>query len=151
MADKTTSTIMIAVPRKIVMSVIADFAEYPAWATGVRSAEVLDSGTDGRALRVRFALDAGMIKDNYVLEYDWDADAGVRWEIAEQGSMISELSGGYFLADREAGTEVTYELAVGLRVPMIGMLKRRAEKTIIDTALRGLKSRTETVWGDSRD
>jgi hypothetical protein len=25
------------------------------------------------------------------------------------------------------------------------MLKRRAEKTIIDTALKGLKSRTETI------
>ncbi len=144
MTDKTTSTITIAVPRKIVMSVIADFAEYPAWATGVRSAEVLDSGADGRALRVRFALDAGMIKDNYVLEYDWDADAGVRWKL-EQGSMISELSGGYFLSDREAGTEVTYELAVGLRVPMIGMLKRRAEKTT--TTPPAAKSLFETVWG----
>jgi hypothetical protein len=28
---------------------------------------------------------------------------------------------------------------------MIGMLKRRAEKTIIDTALKGLKSRAESI------
>jgi len=38
---------------------------------------------------------------------------------------------------------VSYELAVGLRMPMPGMLKRRAEKTIIETALKGLKARTE--------
>jgi hypothetical protein len=55
------------------------------------------------------------------------------------------MSGGYQLADRGDSTEVTYELAVGIKIPMIGMLKRRAEKTIIDTALKGLKSRTETI------
>lgn len=151
MADKTTSTILIAVPKKNVMSVIAEFAAYPEWATGVRSAEVLDTGADGRAHRVRFGLDAGIIKDSYVLGYDWDGDLQVRWELVEQGSMISEMSGRYLLADRGDRTEVTYDLAVGIRVPMIGMLKRRAEKTIIDTALKGLKSRAEAIGGDSRD
>jgi Polyketide cyclase / dehydrase and lipid transport len=151
MTDKTTSTILIAVPRKNVMSVIAEFAAYPEWAAGVRSAAVLDSGVDGRARRVRFALDAGLIRDSFILGYDWDDDTEVRWELAEPGSMISEMSGRYLLADREDGTEVTYDLAVGLRIPMIGMLKRRAEKAIIDTALKGLRSRAEAVGGDSRD
>jgi Polyketide cyclase / dehydrase and lipid transport len=143
MADRTTSSIVIGMPRKEIMAVIADFAAYPQWATGVRSAEVLSSA-DGRAATVRFTLDAGVIKDSYVLGYDWDGDAGVHWNLAQPGSVISEMSGGYELADRGDGTEVTYELAVGIRVPMPGMLKRRAEKTIIDTALKGLKSRAET-------
>ena len=151
MADKTTSTILIAVPKKNVMSVIAEFAAYPEWATGVRSAEVLESGADGRGRRVRFTLDAGMIKDSYVLGYDWDGDARVRWELAERGSMISQMSGRYLLTDRGDSTEVTYELAVGIRVPMIGMLKRRAEKIIIDTALAGLRSRAEALGGASHD
>ena len=54
------------------------------------------------------------------------------------------MSGGYLLADQWRGTEVTYELAVDIRIPMLGMLKRRAEKTIIDTALKGLKKRVES-------
>jgi hypothetical protein len=145
MADKTTSSIVIGVPRKDVMTVIADFAVYPRWATAVRSAEVLSQNADGRANEVRFKLDAGMIKDSYVLGYDWDGDAQVRWNLAEAGSVISEMSGGYTLADRGDSTEVTYELAVGLRIPMIGMVKRRAEKMIIDTALKGLKSRAESI------
>jgi hypothetical protein len=78
-----------------------------------------------------------------VLRYDWDGDAMVRWELAEQGAMISEMAGAYVLAERGDGTDVTYELSVGIRVPMIGMLKRRAEKAIIDAALKGLKSRAE--------
>ena len=144
MADRTSSSITVAAGREVVMGVIADFGSYPEWATGVRSAQVLDPDSDGRPLRVRFGLDAGMIRDSYVLAYDWDGDAGVRWHLAEPGSMVTEMSGAYLLAEDGAGTKVSYELAVGTRVPMIGMLKRRAEKTIIDTALKGLKKRAES-------
>jgi carbon monoxide dehydrogenase subunit G len=144
MADRTSSSITIAAPKDQIMSVIADFAAYPEWATGVRSAEVVDAGAGGRPAKVRFALDAGLVKDSYILGYEWNGDDGVHWELAESGSMVSEMSGSYLLADDGAGTKVTYELAVGVRVPMIGMMKRRAEKTIIDTALKGLKKRAES-------
>lgn len=144
MADRTTSSIVIRMPRKEVMAVIADFAAYPEWATGVRGAEVLSAG-GGRAAKVRFTLDAGVIKDSYVLGYDWDGDARVHWDLAEAGAVVSEMSGGYELGDRGDATEVTYELTVGIKVPLPGILKRRAEKTIIDTALKGLKSRAETI------
>ena len=145
MADKTSSSMTVGAPREVVMRVIADFPAYPQWATGVRSAEVTVPGADGRASQVRFVLDAGIIKDSYVLAYQWDADAAVHWDLAQTGSMISEMAGGYLLADEGGGTRVTYELAVGLRVPMLGMLKRRAEKTIIDTALKGLRARAQSL------
>jgi ribosome-associated toxin RatA of RatAB toxin-antitoxin module len=143
MGDRTTSSISITAARPEVMAVIADFAAYPQWASAVRAAEVLSRDDQGRASRVRFSLDAGMIKDSYVLGYDWDGDAAVRWELVENGSVISGLTGGYALAGRPGGTEVTYDLSVDLRMPLIGMLKHRAEKMIIDTALKGLKSRVE--------
>jgi hypothetical protein len=150
MADRTSSSITVAASRPTVMGVIADFGAYPDWATGVRSAGILEAGPDGRALRVRFGLDAAMIRDSYVLSYTWDADSAVRWELSEAGSMVTEMSGAYLLADEGAGTRVSYELSVGTRVPMLGMLKRRAEKTIVDTALKGLKSRAESVQGAGR-
>jgi hypothetical protein len=133
------------------MAVIADFTAYPEWATGVRAAEVIEQLDDGRASRVRFTLDAGPIRDRYVLRYRWDGDAQVRWDLdqAGPGAVISELSGGYLLAERErdSATDVIYDLTIGIRIPMIGMLKRRAERTIIDTALKGLKSRAENEGG----
>jgi Polyketide cyclase / dehydrase and lipid transport len=147
MAAMTSSRIMIAAPRADVMAVIADFSAYPQWASAVRGAEVLGSDASGRASRVRFRLDAGVVKDTYVLGYDWDDDAGVRWDLAEPGSVISGMSGRYLLADRDGATEATYDLAVDLRVPMPGLLKRRAEKTIIQTALNGLKNRAERLSG----
>jgi hypothetical protein len=148
MADKTSSTMTIDVPGPVIMAVIADFAAYPQWATGVRAAEILGTGADGRAEVVRFTIDAGVVKDTYALRYTWEGDEAVRWELAERGSAISEMSGAYLLADAGGATSVTYELAVGLSIPMIGMLKRRAEKTIIDTALKGLRSRAEKVAGE---
>jgi len=142
---------MIAAPRAAVMAVIADFAAYPQWASAVRAAEVLGEEAAGRAGRVRFTLDAGVVKDTYVLGYDWDGDAAVRWHLAEPGSVISAMDGSYLLADRDGATQATYELAVDLRIPMPGLLKRRAEKTIIDTALKGLKNRVESRPGDGGD
>jgi hypothetical protein len=60
--------------------------------------------------------------------------------------MLRGLDGAYELVEAADGsTEVTYRLAVDLAMPMIGMLKRKAEKVIIDTALKGLKKRVETV------
>lgn len=147
MTGRTTSTTMIAMPRKVVMGVIADFAAYPDWA-GVHSAEVLDEpGADGRARTVRFELDAGIIKDRFVLAYAWDGDEQVRWELAEAGSVITAMSGAYTLAGRDDGTEVTFELAVGVRIPMVGMLRRQVEKMVIHTALKELKSRVEAAGG----
>jgi hypothetical protein len=150
MADKTSSSMTIDVRRPVIMAVIADFAAYPQWASGVRSAEVVLSGPDGRPAHVRFTLEAGIIKDKYLLGYTWRDDDEVRWELVERGSMISEMSGAYLLQDEPSGgTNVTYELAVGLAVPMIGMMKRRAEKTIIDTALKGLRSRAKKVASEN--
>ncbi len=149
MADKTSSTMTIDAPKSVIMAVIADFAAYPQWASGVRAARVERSDADGLPDQVRFTLDAGLIKDKYVLGYTWRGDDEVRWELVERGSMISDLSGAYLLAGDSGTTSVTYELAVGLAVPMIGMMKRRAEKTIIDTALKGLRSRVENA-GDGR-
>ena len=150
MADSTTASIAVAAPSAVVLDVIADFAAYPEWASGVRLAEVLERDAGGRATRVRFQLDAGPIRDTYVLGYQWDGDAGVRWQMAEAGAVVSGMTGAYLLAGESGGTEVTYELAVDVRIPMPGMLKRRAEKTIIDTALKGLKKRAEARGGEQR-
>src|SRR5258708_13566157 len=137
MADKTSSTMTIDAPRSVVMAVIADFAAYPQWATGVRSAEVLQAGQDGRAEHVRFTIDAGVIKDSYTLGYTWQGDEQVRWDLVQRGTAISEMSGAYRLDESgtptldESGTPTmgTYELAVSLAIPMIRMLNRRRPKT----------------------
>ncbi|MFD1937935.1 MULTISPECIES: SRPBCC family protein [Nonomuraea] len=143
MADRTTSSITIDADRSRVMTVVADFPAYPEWAGQVKSAEVLSTNGAGRPQTVRFVLDAGVISDTYTLGYEWIDDESVSWQVVESGTMVRELKGSYTFADRGSATEVTYELAVDLKVPMIGMIKRKAEKVIVDTALKGLKKRVE--------
>ncbi len=144
MAEQTTSSIVISAEPSEVMAVIADFEAYPKWAQGVKKAEPVESGNDGRAKQVYFELDASPIKDAYTLSYDWDDDTSVTWSLVE-GKMLKAMDGAYELSDRGDGsTEVSYRLAVDIAIPMIGMLKRKAEKVIIDTALKGLKKRVES-------
>ena len=144
MADQTTSSIVIAAPASSVMAVIADFESYPAWAQGVTRAEVVETEPGGRAAQVDFELDASPIKDAYTLAYDWKGDQSVSWRLVE-ARMLKAMDGAYELVGQGSSTEVTYRLAVDVSIPMIGMLKRKAEKVIIDTALRGLKRRVESL------
>lgn len=147
MAEQTTSSITIAASRSEIMRIIADFDAYPEWAGAVRETEVLETGPDGRASKVRFVLDAGVLQDAYALGYDWKGDEAVRWHLVEQGSVLSGMRGAYLLSEHDepsGGTDVTYELAVDVKIPMIGMFKRKAEKVIIDTALSELKKRVES-------
>ena len=144
MADQTTSSIVIDAPAAEVMAVIADFPAYPEWAQGMKKAEVVEEGSGGRADKVHFELEATPIKDSYTLAYDWKGDSSVTWQLVE-GKMLKAMEGAYVLQPAGAGTEVTYRLAVDLSIPMIGMLRRKAEKVIIDTALKGLKKRVESL------
>jgi ribosome-associated toxin RatA of RatAB toxin-antitoxin module len=144
MAEQTTSSIVIDAPAAEVMAVIADFPAYPEWAQGMKHAEVVEPGADGRAEKVHFELEATPIKDSYTLAYDWKGDSSVTWVLVE-GKMLKAMEGAYLLRPSGAGTEVTYRLAVDLSIPMIGMLRRKAEKVIIDTALKGLKKRVESL------
>jgi hypothetical protein len=110
----------------------------------MKQADVVEAGADGRAERVHFELDATPIRDSYTLSYDWDGDRSVRWHLVE-GKMLKAMEGVYELRPTGDGTEVTYRLSVEIAIPMIGMLRRKAEKVIIDTALKGLKKRVESL------
>ncbi|MCW2747699.1 MAG: cyclase [Nocardioidaceae bacterium] len=140
---RTTGDIVIDASAPSIMAVIADFSSYPSWATGVDEAVVIEEGVGGRADLVRFSLNAPPIRDGYVLRYQWKPES-VTWTLDEKGSMLVAMDGAYLLApEPSGGTRVTYQLAVDVSIPLLGMLKRKAEKVIIDTALKGLKARVE--------
>ncbi|MBA8794343.1 ribosome-associated toxin RatA of RatAB toxin-antitoxin module [Friedmanniella endophytica] len=141
MADQTSSSIDIDAAPAEVMAVIADLERYPEWVDSLKSATVL-SERGGRAEQVRMVLEHPVVKDTYTLAYDWDGDREVRWHLVE-GQLLKAMDGSYALTPAGRGTRVTYTLAVDLSLPMLGMIKRKAEKTIIDGALKGLKKRVE--------
>ena len=143
MADQSTQSIVVDAPAADVMAVIADFPDYPQWVAAAKQVEVLETGDDGRARRVHFVLDAGAVKDDYVLDYTWDGDRQVSWTLVK-GQMQKRQDGSYTLVEKDGSTEVTYSITIDLSIPMLGMIKRKAEKVILDTALKELKKRVES-------
>lgn len=140
MADLTSASIDIAAPAEAVLAVISDFSCYPLWVDSISTAEVLTC-VDGRPDTVRMVLTHPLVSDDYVLAYSW-APGTVSWRLV-RGTLLKAMDGCYALTAVPGGTRVTYSLVVDVNLPMIGMFKRKAEKTIIDGALQGLKQRVE--------
>src|SRR6476469_7712975 len=115
MADQSTQSITIDAPAADVMAVIADFPSYPEWVAAAKKVEVVDPGDDGRARRVHFVIDAGAVKDDYVLDYTWDGDRTVSWTLV-RGQMMKRQEGSYSLAESGGSTEVTYAITIDLSV-----------------------------------
>jgi hypothetical protein len=143
MATPSSQSLTMAAEPAAIMDVIADFEAYPAWTGAVKTVRITDPGDGERATQVRFSMDAGLLKDNYELAYTWAPDGlTVSWTLVS-GQMQKAQQGSYVLRPTAAGTEVTYTLAVDLVVPMIGVLRRKAERVILDTALKELRKRVE--------
>lgn len=151
MADTSTQSIHIAAPPAAVAAVVCDFAGYPRWADAVREAEVVEEYEDGYASQVRFVLDAGPMADEYTLRYEYSEDISrIEWHLVAPSKMQKVQDGSYDIEDNGDGTStVTYTLAVELSIAMLGMFKRKAEKMIMDTALRALKRRVESLGSAS--
>ena len=143
MAEKSAQTIYIEADPSTVMDVIADIGSYPEWVAEYKEAEVLDTDGAGNPKTARLVLDAAVLKDTMVLSYVWPADRqSVTWTLVSS-SLLKALQGAYRLSPKGSGTDVTYELSVDLVIPMIGLLKRKAERRLTDTALKDLKKRVE--------
>jgi ribosome-associated toxin RatA of RatAB toxin-antitoxin module len=139
--DASRSTIFIKAAPAAVMNVIGDVASYPQWIHFLKDVEILETDASGRPATARFVLDAAVIADEYTLAYTWSDDE-VSWHLVS-GTSIKSMDGSYRLQSTTAGTDVEYALAIDVTVPLLPVLKRKAEQVLIDTALRALKARVE--------
>jgi carbon monoxide dehydrogenase subunit G len=144
-AEQTEGTIDIdAAPAKV-MAAITDFDAYPEWA-GVKSAEVTNRDEQGRPVEVAMQVSQMGFEAAYTLIYRYAAgDGGVSWTTKEASGVIRDIAGEYVLEPAGDGTTVTYRLTLELGISLPGFLKKTAERTVISTALGGLKNRVEEV------
>lgn len=145
MADRGRGEIVVDAPIEDVYAVAADLEALPRWAPDVKHAEVLSRDDQGRPETAEFRVGGYGITIGYRLRYTHDQPNRLSWTL-EHSNELRRMDGEYrFEPTDDGGTHVEYLLEVDLRIPVLGMIKRRAERTIIDHALKGLKAQAERV------
>ena len=143
MADEGRGSKVITAPAEVLWDVAVDVERYPEWAADVKSVTVDERDEEGRPARATFTVGGFGLSSSYTVAYRYEAPQSFSWSLVQSNEM-RQLDGEYRFDDRGDGTvEVTYSLTVDLKIPMIGMLKRKAERTIIGHALDGLRKEAE--------
>jgi hypothetical protein len=126
-----------------VSEVLFDLEKYPDWSDSITKVKVTERDEGGRVTGATLTIAAGAVKDEVSLSYNWDgAPQRLEFEL-EDANMLTKMDGAYILKDLGDETEVTYELSVGLSMPIPQMMITKQEKTTIDQALAQLKEHCE--------
>jgi uncharacterized protein YndB with AHSA1/START domain len=143
MAETASQTTTIAATPERVWAIATDFERYPEWAKDVKDVIVRGRDDEGRPVEVEFRASALGRSTHYTLSYDYSqAPSVLAWSIL-RGDIMRTIDGAYHLsATADGGTQVRYDLAIELVVPLPGFVKRRAEVRILNT-VRELKTRAE--------
>ena len=143
MAETAFQTTTIAASPERVWAIAAEFERYPEWAKDVKDVIVRTRDEQGRPTEVEFRASALGRSTHYTLGYDYAAAPDVlAWRMI-RGDIMRTIDGAYrFTPMADGGTEVRYDLAIELVVPLPGFVKRRAEVRILNT-VRELKARAE--------
>jgi uncharacterized membrane protein len=143
MSDMSRSTIVIEAPISHVSEVLFDLEKYPEWSDSITKVKVSERDESGRVTGATLTISAGALKDEVSLSYNWDGAPGrLEFEL-EDANMLTKMDGAYILKDLGDETEVTYELSVGVSMPIPQMMVTKQEKTTIDQALAQLKEHCE--------
>ena len=144
MSEFSSSTISIDSPIAEVGATLFAVASYPDWSTSFKKVEVLETDDQGRAVKAKLTVDAGPVKDVVTLVFDWtSAPSKVTFSL-EDANLLTKMDGAYLLKSLDADTtSVTYELSVGLSMPIPAMMITKQEKSTIDSALKQLKEHLE--------
>ncbi len=144
MSDSSSSTVTIDSPFAAVSEALFALEKYPEWSSSIKSVEAVARDDQGRITKAKMTIDAGMMKDRVILDYDWsEAPSRLSFSL-DDADLLTGMDGAYILKSvDEDTTSVTYELTVSLSMPIPAMMRQKAEKTTIDQALSQLKTTLE--------
>ncbi|MDP8956916.1 MAG: SRPBCC family protein [Actinomycetota bacterium] len=144
MAEQTEGEIEIDATPEEVLEVITDFDAYPQWAQGVKKTEVKNTDSQGRPSEVFMEVGQMGFNASYTLAYKYKAkNGGLSWTSKDASGAVKSLKGEYVLDETDGGTHVTYRMTVEPAVKLPGMMRKQAERMVVNTALGGLKKRVE--------
>ena len=143
MAETATESITIDASPERVWEIAVDLPRYPEWARDIKAVTINATDDHGRPAEVEFRASALGRSTHYTLAYDYThAPRVLGWRMV-RGDIQRSIDGAFiFDGNAEGGTDVRYDLAIDLVVPLPGFVKRRAEVRILNT-VRELKVRAE--------
>ncbi len=144
MSELSKSVITIDAPVADVQAALFALDKYSEWSSQIKSSEAITRDDQGRITKAKMSIDAGMMKDRVTLDYDWSSAPNKLAFTLDDADLLTGMDGAYTLKSiDEDTTEVTYELGVSLSMPIPAMMRQKAEKATIETALAQLKSHLE--------
>ncbi|MEY4658213.1 MAG: hypothetical protein RL466_1026 [Actinomycetota bacterium] len=139
MSQKSTSTVIIEAPLATVQAALFSIAAYPEWLTSIKKVDVIERDSQERVTKAKLSIDAGMMKDRVVLDYDWSAAPAILSFSMDEADLLTQMDGSYTLKAIDGdSTQVTYELEVAVSMPVPAMMIAKAQQQTIDAALREL-------------
>ncbi|MEY4232726.1 MAG: hypothetical protein RL144_926 [Actinomycetota bacterium] len=145
MSEFSKSTVIIEASLPDVQRTLTELDRYPDWSTQIKTAESLSTDDQGRITKIKMSIDAGMMKDRVVLDYDWSQAPEKIIFSLDEADLLTSMDGAYTFKSIDSDTtEVTYELGVSLSMSIPEMMRKKAEKATIDAALAQLKTHLES-------
>lgn len=144
MSEYSAGSITIDSSSQSVFEILKDLMAYPTWSASIKSVEVNESDASGNPTKVSMKVEAGVLKDRVALEYDWSKSPGEVSFTLEEANLLTEMSGIFSLKAIDADTtEVTYQLKVGLSMPVPDIMRKKQEQATIQQELSKLKIHAE--------
>jgi ribosome-associated toxin RatA of RatAB toxin-antitoxin module len=144
-----TDSVVVDTSVEAIMDALLDFESYPEWMSGIVEITVLKRDKKKRGTQVGYVIDAMVIKPKYTLSYAYKEN---RIEIGYVEGDLEDCNSWYeFEPLDEDRTEVTYHYEVSysipkaLRNPMTKRLLKTVDKRVMNSALKDLKKRAESL------
>ena len=139
MSQKSTSTVIIEAPLADVQAALFSIGSYPEWLSSIKKVDVIERDSQERVTKAKLSIDAGVMKDRVVLDYDWSAATTTLSFSMDEADLLTQMDGSYTLKAIDAdSTQVTYELEVAVSLPVPSMMITKTQQKTIDDALKEL-------------
>ena len=144
MSQYSEATVEIEAPLAEVANALFAVEGYSTWMSSIKKSEVTERDDQGRPTKATLSIDAGVMKDRPILDYDWSAAPAELSFSLDEADLMTTMNGKYILkALDEDTTQVTYQLGVEISMPVPRMMIAKTEQNTIDTALAELKAHLE--------
>lgn len=140
MSKVSTGSQLISAGVARISEVLFAIDQYADWTDGIAGVSELVRNEKGQITKATLKIDAGVVRDDVTLEYDWEGAPNRLNFSLVKGKTLKKMDGAYILeAVTSDTTRVSYELSVGISGFIPQVMIASQEKAIITRALLQLK------------